>query len=229
MTVQPLTQGQVQQYEREGFLLVSGLVPEPVAAKAEEAMWRLLEMRKDDPSTWRPHPPFAQDHDSAELLAVYTPAVLAAAAQLAGEDVSTFPVPKHAHALNAFPETGSSFADWRPHGPHIDHSIPKDRHRTFPRAFRVACMHYLVDCKPHGGNTVVWPRSHMRMWLIARSDPERYEFMAPLGQIVGQMDFGRPLELVPRRGEVLFYEVMCVHCGSTNVVDAPRFALNTKW
>jgi len=39
----------------------------------------------------------------------------------------------------------------------------------------------------------------------------------------------RPVELTPRRGDVLFYHYLCAHAGSMNTSSRPRFALNMKW
>jgi ectoine hydroxylase-related dioxygenase (phytanoyl-CoA dioxygenase family) len=90
-------------------------------------------------------------------------------------------------------------------------------------------MTYLSDVSPHGGGTVVWPGSHQRIEALARRDPQRYEMMWALGQALGEIDLGPPIELAPRRGDVLFYHHLCAHAGSANTSPRPRFALNMKW
>ena len=40
---------------------------------------------------------------------------------------------------------------------------------------------------------------------------------------------GEPVELTPRRGDVLFYHYLCAHAGSKNTSAVPRLALNMKW
>lgn len=47
----PLTEDQISQYHRDGFLLASGLVSEAIARKGEDAMWEVMKMDRNDPET----------------------------------------------------------------------------------------------------------------------------------------------------------------------------------
>jgi phytanoyl-CoA dioxygenase PhyH len=220
-----LTAEQEQDYHRNGCLLVTGLIPPEVAAAAETAMWRLTGASPEDPVSWAELPRGHGSYDSPELVACYTPEYLAAAAQLAGDDLVTFRPPRQGYAINVFPQPGP----WNGPAPHIDHAIKEHGHHTFPRAFRIAAMTFLNDVPPHGGGTVVWPGSHRRLEALARSDPERYELMWSLNQAIRDLDLSPPVELTPRRGDVLFYHYLCAHAGSMNTSDRPRFAMNMKW
>ena len=140
-------------------------------------MWRLLGVDADDPASWAGVASAHQVFESPELLACYTPALLAAAGQLAGPEES-FRAPGRAYAINVFPKPGES----RLPRPHIDHAIKEHGHKTFPRAFRIAAMTFLSDVPPHGGGTVVWPGSHAVLERLARSDPDRFEMMWALNQ-----------------------------------------------
>ena len=51
-----LSQEQLAQYDRDGYVLVSGLIPEETIANAEAAMWSVLGMDRDDPASWSPLP-----------------------------------------------------------------------------------------------------------------------------------------------------------------------------
>ncbi len=219
-----LTVEQAQQYAAQSYLLVSGLIPEEVAERAEAALWRLLEANPNDPASW-PTGTAHQAYDSPELVACYTPAFLSAAAQLAGEAEEAILAPKRGYAINVFPTQD----EWRWPHPHIDHAIKEHGHKTFPRAFRVASMTFLSDVSPQGGGTVVWPGSHSLLENIARSDPQRYALMWALNQELAHVALPDPVELTPKRGDVLFYSYLCAHAGSQNVRDRPRFALNAKW
>jgi len=199
-----LSEDQERSYQEAGYLLVAGLIPEHVSAAAAVAMWAAIGARPDDPATWAEVARAHQAFESTEVLACYTPAYLAAAAQLTGEE----------------PESKR---------PPIDHAIQEHGHKTFPRAFRIAAMTFLSDVAPHGGGTVVWPGSHRQLEALARSDPSRYELMWTLNQRLREIDLGEPVELTPRRGDVLFYHYLCAHAGSKNVSDQPRLALNMKW
>jgi ectoine hydroxylase-related dioxygenase (phytanoyl-CoA dioxygenase family) len=228
-----LSTDQFDHFRQCGYLVVPGIVPEDIAASAEEAVWRVLGKQPDDPSTWHPHPPHSENFDDPALLATYTPEVLAVVEELAaiGRNQElhdgAYSQPTSGHCLNRFPQNDHS--EWPQPAPHVDHSIPADGHRTFPRAYRMAAMTYLTDCVPQGGNTVVWPDAYHRLWDEAESDPVTYETMATFGKRVKEIDIGEMVELVPSRGDVIFYDVMCAHSGSANISDRPRFALNWKW
>jgi hypothetical protein len=222
-----LTRAQTEAYVEHGYLLVSGLIPDAVSRRAESAMWRALGANPDDPSTWPTQQTGAVNYDDPDLVACYTPEVLAAAGQLGeGDPVNAaFRAPTRAHCLNILPQP----EPWQPHGPHIDHAIKEHGHRTFPFAFRVATMTYLNDVERHSAATVVWPASHRKMAALARSDPARYEYMWVLNQDLHLGDVGEPVEVLAARGDVLFYHYLCVHSGSRNAGSRPRFAMNMKW
>jgi hypothetical protein len=219
-----LTTEQAQQYAAQSYLLVSGLIPEETAMSAEAAMWRLLNADPDDSASW-PQRSAHQAFDSPELAACYTPAMLGAAAQLAGDAPETIRAPQRPYAINVFPTPG----EWNWPRPHIDHAIKEHGHKTFPRAFRIAAMTFLSDVPPHGGGTVVWPGSHPLLERLALSDPARFEMMWALNQELPHIALENPVEMTPRRGDVLFYSYLCAHAGSQNTSDRPRLALNAKW
>ena len=219
-----LSEEQVQLYGNQSYLIVAGLIPDNVAESAEAAMWRLMQADPEDPDSWLQVTSAHHAFDSPELLACYTPAMLAAAGQLAGPG-ETVQAPGQAYAINVFPKPG----EWRWPRPHIDHAIKEHGHKTFPRAFRIAAMTFLSDAPVHGGGTVVWPGSYAVLERLARSDPSRFEMMWTLNQELPNVALGDPVELTPRRGDVLFYSSLCAHAGSQNTSDRPRLALNAKW
>lgn len=220
-----LSEAQARAYDEQGYLLASGLIPDPIATEAEASMWRLLDARPDEPSAWAYVPPGHRVYDEPALVACYTPALLEAAARLAEDDPATIRAPTRAYAINLFPKPG----EWQWPKPHIDHAIKEAGHHVFPRAFRVASMVYLSDVPPHGGGTVVWPGSHRQLEALARSDPERFDLMWALNQEVGRIELNSPVELTPRRGDVLFYHYLCAHAGSANTSNRVRLAMNAKW
>ena len=173
-----LTDAQVQEYTKQSYLLVSGLMSEEIAAQAESAMWRLLQADPNDRSSWAGRSSSHQVSDSPALLACYTSQMLQAAAQLSGDAPETIKAPGRAYAINGFPTS----EEWKWPRPHIDHAIKEHGHKTFPRAFRIAAMTFLSDVAPHGGGTIVWPGSHAVLERLAKSDPVRYETMWALNQ-----------------------------------------------
>ena len=54
-----LSEQQLTQFEEQGYLHLSGLIPQETVTKAEAAMWRMMGMETDNPDSWghfkRPH------------------------------------------------------------------------------------------------------------------------------------------------------------------------------
>jgi hypothetical protein len=221
----PLSEEQLRQFHNDGYLLIRELIPENLVSRAETAMWHTLEADAHSPDTWTrlgPRPHVIRD---ARLTEIYTDHCLAAAAQLAGEDVSGFRRPTHAFTINNVPVT----RDWQAHWPHIDQTLAAMRIRTFPRPYSIAAMIYLTDVKSHGGGTIVFPGSHVKLEALARTDPGKYKYLSALNADLGEVDLGIPVELTPSRGDVLFYHYLCAHSSSDNVSTAPRLAIGHKW
>src|SRR4051794_11982871 len=122
-----LSDDQAQRYQDQSYLLVSGLIPDEVAERAEAAMWRLLGADPDDRGTGEGVTTAHQAYDSPELVACYTPEFLTAASQLAGPE-EVLKAPSRAYAINVFPKPG----EWNWPRPHIDHAIKEHGHKTFP-------------------------------------------------------------------------------------------------
>ncbi|MBI3449737.1 MAG: phytanoyl-CoA dioxygenase family protein [Acidobacteria bacterium] len=221
----PLSDGQIRSYRRDGYLLVSGLIPENLVSAAEAAMWQLLGADPRAPETWAALGPGSHVIRDGRMAATYTDAMLAAAAQLAEDDVAGFRSPTHALTINREPATG----EWRPHAPHLDRTFADWKQRTFPRPYRIGAMTFLTDVPRHGGGTIVWPGSHLTLEALARTEPAKYRYLSAFSAELGRIELGPPVELTPSRGDVLFHHYLCVHAASDNTSRAPRLALNHKW
>ena len=223
--LRPLGEEQVSQYHRDGCLLVSGLIPRELVSGARTAMWERLGADAHDPKTWHllgPHPHLLRE---PRLTSLYTDSMIAAAAQLAGEDMAGFGRPTHAFTINNVPVS----QEWRPHAPHLDYARPDLRHRTFPRPYHIATIAYLTDVARHGGGTMVYPGAHRKLEALARSDPGKYRLLSALLIDLDRLELGPPVELIPASGDVLFHHYLCAHAGSDNVSGAPRLAIGHKW
>ena len=47
-----LSEQQLTQFEEEGYLLLSGLIPQEIVTKAEAAMWQMMGMEAENPDSW---------------------------------------------------------------------------------------------------------------------------------------------------------------------------------
>ncbi len=253
-----ISEAQIEQYHRDGYLLVSGLIPEGTAAKAETAMWRCVGIDPEDPpSSWEKVQGGICLYNSAALVNCFTPGCLAAAAQLTEDDPATFSkLHRHpktycapdflaaqeakedvskffrwdcAYAINIYPTSDEWESPTITTGGHLDHSLEEHYHKTFPPVFRVGALIYLNDIAPHGGGTFVWPGSHHELERVAKKKPARYEYRTNLNADLPDLNLGDPVGMPLHRGDILFLHHLCIHSGSKNVSDQPRFALNMKW
>lgn len=220
----PLTDAQVADFERDGYVLLRGAIPHVLAKKAEAAIWKTLDADPNDPTTWEGKSA-GTGISHADAVAVFTRELAITVDLLSGEPRPDVAFPKSAFAINVFPQTG----DWNHFGPHIDHALDKDGFHVFPRPMRLASLLYLTDCKSHGGATVVWPGSHKKIEALAKSDPARFELMSTLNRALGELDLGEGVEVEGQQGDVLLYHYLCAHSGSKNVLSYPRFAFAHKW
>ncbi len=207
---------QLRLYDEQGFLLVSGLIPDRVIERARDDV---LE-RIANPSPGSYH----QFYTTPNVSACFTRKVCTTAAELARAH-KTFEAPRTVYVITVFP----SGPAWDTPAPHIDHANPSDAHKTFPPAFRIGCLIYLNDIQPHEGATVVWPQSHRQVAAFAATDPNKYEYLSALNQNLQTLSLQEPQEITAAAGDVLFYDHFCVHAGSANTGSEPRVALNHKW
>jgi hypothetical protein len=210
-----LTEAQKNEFEEQGYLLVSGLIPTEIIAEAQRIAERVLAEQGTKGF-----------FGTTEFNACYTEQLCQAAEELGGEPErgAYYPV-RSALAIIAYPSEG----EWTMPAPHIDHSIEKDGHHVFPRPYRLASMLYLSDVEWHGGGTVIWAGSHKQIEALAKSDTEYYQLMYTLNADLEKAGLGEPVELTPKAGDILFYHYLTAHAGSKNTTKRPRLGFNHKW
>ena len=219
----------LSRFADDGFALVPGLIAPEVVSRAGEALCRRLDIRLDQPETWKDAAArigeFAWAEDP-EVLACYTPEMLAVVGRLAGEPPTAPLPPDFWFSIIVFPSVG----DWSwPRWPHIDHSKKEDNHPSDPPAFRIGAIVYLDDVPSRCGATVVWPGSHRVVAAMVRDRPDRYAYRWMLVEDIFTTDFGQPREVPAKAGDVLFYHHFLVHSGSHNAGPRPRLAIGHKW
>ena len=180
-----LSSKQLAQYDQDGCLLVSGLIPEDTLANAEATVWSVLGMDQNDPTSWPPLPEKADglitntnrglvEHfglQSPELLACCTSAFYKVQEQLAQKNLGAF------HCQNSQAEaiwTLSVFPisnDWDYINGHVDGGFRPTK--VFPGSFRVSSLTYLDSGVAQGGGTLIWPGSHRKLLQEGMHDPYR--------------------------------------------------------
>ena len=234
-----ITDEQKKQFREVGYLLASGLIPEDVARKGEDAMWAALEMDRDDPKTWNRVSAHAMNQrhralpenrrlGAPDILACYTDDILIAVSELTGVDREEIHAPKDIMTQNAFPTED----EWSHLKPHLDGgSDPVKYNRpTFPIRILVHSILYLSDTESHGGCTFGWPGSHNKMRGLAERNPEKYPYLWDVASDMHLVDIGGGVEVVAKRGDIPFYQDFFVHAAKhTNVNDYPRLACRNTW
>ncbi len=211
-----LEQRQIESYAADGFLLLTEAVDTETVERARQVL-----AQKVAGASENPYHAFVRN---SAVSACFNQKVCDAAAQLAGVRKKLAP-PGRVYTVTVFPTT----KPWELPAPHIDHAREEDRHKTFPPPFRIGCLIYLTDVQPQGGATIVWPGSHRRLEELAKSNIERYRYLASVHRDIATVDLGCPKEITAQAGDVLFYQYLCAHAGSSNSGASPRFALNHKW
>lgn len=228
-----LTDEQLSSYNEDGYLLASGLIPDAISSRAEQAMWNLMEMDPDDSTTWSNVPEFANEFNEErgvvifngvsdpDLMACATNSYLKAVAQLLNKPIGSLHLPEAVHTQNLLTRD----VLWKLPKAHVD-GIPKEHaHRTFPGPYRITSLFYLSDIDSKGGGTCAWPGSHRKIQELAESDLIKYEHLYDLNKDIHSLELGDPIELTPKRGDVLFFQHLFGHNGSTNVLPKPRFMM----
>lgn len=211
-----LANKQVEFYEEQGFLLVSGLVRSEIAERAHQALLACISNAKSGARLEHVQDPL--------VLACFGREVCSAAGRLNRSRRSLKP-PTIVYAISV-PVTA---APWQWPAPHIDHALEADAFKTFPAPFQIGCLIYLNDVRPHTGGTVVWPGSHLQLEALATAHPKKYELLSALNRDIETLTLRSPVEITAAPGDVLFYHRLCAHSGSTNAGTEPRQALNHKW
>jgi hypothetical protein len=227
-----LTNAQKDQFIRDGFVRVPGLIPDDIVASARQGILAALGIDADDPATWAGKAAVLFDpsvraltepcrNDAVEAVAeelvgpgfvrgrAFSPYIEARAA---GDPLVRGYIP----VLN-FPEPGPKVFV-RPAHYHID-----GMHRTtlWPDKHFLVVFAYLSDVAEYGGATTVLPGSHRQVfehWAASghpgSTDPPR-------------LDYAEPTPVAGRAGDVIFMHYLLVHSGSANRSTQIRVGLNT--
>ena len=228
-----------RQYANDGFLLLSGLIDDEISESARQFLLQQPGMDGDSTSI-QPPDRYLADRALVEHYARQDEALLACFSD-AFIDMTAILVDQPAlHRPNGVQTQNllTASCTWTRPSPHID-GIPKEnKHRTFPGPYRIAFILYLNDVESGGGGTIGWPSSQHIVRDKAQSNPVQYEYLHDLNKEVPGLDLGEPVELLPKRGDILFFQNLWVHGGTFNTRPTPRLAIrplcscdacNTRW
>jgi hypothetical protein len=212
--ITPLSQAQVEQFVRDGFVRVPALIPPDVVASSRRQMWDALRIDPDDGATW-PEEPILVPHQVNALMApCRTAAIEAVAEQLVGPHFRRgggfSPV------LN-FPRPGPR--EFVPMGFHID-GIGEST--LWPVHRYLILLAYLTETTEYGGALAVRPGSHRQAlahWVRMGTDPAG-------STVPPDLAYAAPVPVPGRAGDVVFLHYLLVHASSHNRDSHVRVALN---
>ncbi len=226
MSALPLDADQTAHFTQNGYIFIPGLIPPAMIDAAAQALWGAMSLSPDDPTDW-PGTITAQRSDNPDLSLCFTPRLRTIAAQLIDADPALLTPPDVAFAIISFPLKVKG--RWKWPKPHIDNGAKTRPRKIQPPPHRLVTLIYLNDVERQGGGTVIWPGTHRQLQSLVDQNPASYTYLWQLNEQLDQFALGDPMELTPRRGDVLFYHRLLVHAGSANTTPRPRLALHEKW
>ena len=228
-----LTSEQKQQFIRDGYLIVRGVVPEDIAAQTRTALLDALDMKIDAPETWKRDQNVLFAHTDLTV-ACTTSAYWEVAEQLAGPDIhrgAIYSPYREARGEDpwmtgfvpvlVYPTPGEKKFDPQK-GYHID---GMHKATLWPRELSLVAFLYLTDVEDDGGATAVWPGGHRRMfehWY--RRQPEGKD---SIPDYTPELELGQPVPFVGKAGDIVFMHYLLPHSGTPNRGHTIRMGLNT--
>lgn len=230
-TVSPLGNEQIEQFVRDGFVLVSGLIPPEIVAATRDA---LLDERAQATESGS-----GASKDPARFLRLMelsapcrTDAMEATVEQLVG--------PRFLRGMTYSPflETmGAEAKLYRGFIPVLRDPQPGPREFVAPASYHVDGIHrvtvwpeslylvvftYLTDVTAYGGATAVRPGSHRQVFDYWRAQD------TPDTSVLPDLPYAAPIPVPGKAGDTIFMHYLMVHSGSTNQADVVRVGLNTS-
>lgn len=232
-----LSAAQKEQFIRDGYVAVSGLIPDDIIAATRDNICNSMNISVTDSTTW-PTEERAVPWDIVELTqGCRTEKMDDAAQELVGgvlmrrmcissvlDMQGKPPYTKGFIPVLAFPRAGEKRYDGENHkdGFHVDgiHFVT-----LWPQKILLVALVYLTDTETFGGATVVRPGSHRQIfehWAKLGRQPSAQETMADL-------EYSRPTAVSGKAGDVIFMHHLMVHSGSPNHDNHVRVAINANF
>ena len=205
---------QIERFIRDGYIIVSGLIPPDVLESTRATMWEALKMSPNDPATW-PEKSIIVPHEVNPLMKpCRTPGLDAVSEQLAGPHF--YRRGGFSPVLN-FPREGPQV--FEPLGCHID---GLEETMVWPVKRYLVHLVYLTDTTEYGGALAVQPGSHRLVfehWVTTGGRPNGST--PPSG-----LPYADPIPVPGRAGDVVFMHYLLCHASSRNRSSHVREALN---
>jgi hypothetical protein len=216
--VTALTDGQLLAFARDGFLVVPGVVPEPLLAAVDADIDRLLAEQPPPAGTTGSHLIFKRPErvPAIDALVHEGSPIPALARQLVAPHVVGHAFDYVQVVLNIPPHpTGPAPA-------HLDGHRP---HQTHPDTFSVLAAVYLGDeTAPGRGNVWVWPGSHRvhERLFAEHGTAVLLPVSGSASRLDPPVDIGEPVPVLAQRGDVLLSHFLLGHATGPNTTATVR-------
>lgn len=212
-----LSDDQIRQFGRDGYLVVPGVVPEHLLAAVDREIDALMAIDAPPPGTVGKHfwflPP---SRLAAADDALRRPGALAIAAELVAPHALDHAFDHIQVALNIPPKAH------RPGGPHIDgHGPGQDP----PHSFTMLAGIYLVnELERQAGNLWVWPGSHLAHERLFRERGTRalLDVHGHSTMLDPPLTLREQVPVMARRGDLLLAHFLLGHNTGGNTTDRVR-------
>lgn len=225
---------QREQFIRDGYVVVSGLIPSDIVTSIRQQLCEAIGMKWNDSSTWPTDGRQRGIHiEHIELTEpCHTPELAQAAHELLGDTLlagqrivcmraekGEEPYAKGLTPVLAYPcNEGEPGQD----GFHID---GLSLATLWPDKMLAIALAYLTDTSERGGATQVIPESHRKVfeyWYKRGQEPAGSKALLP------PIDLGKAIHVAGKAGDVIFMHHLMVHSGSANHDQHVRIALNAN-
>jgi hypothetical protein len=215
----PLTTQHLDEFVETGCLHLKRFIPSDLAHAAEEAIWRVVPQKRDQPENW----PEGWTQPAGcwglpEVQACFITPLIDAIDQLVGFGMHNT-LRGNANSFGPiilFPQRDKT---WRPPSPHIDQHGPM--HRTFV----LGIIAYTHDVPTRCGATALWPRAFKDL-----EDAALRLNKLPADVITSKSEFTPPADFYEAAGsigDVLLFTRNGLHSSTLNLSDRPRVAMQT--
>ena len=219
-----LTPSEIEQFIRDGYVVLREAFPRSVAAAVRDVLWHKLNISPTDRSAWtKPVVHLQKTFDEPPFSAAFTERLWSGYDDVMGEEryqryqgLGWWPV--------AFP--GFDAPPWRaPEGGwHVDGI--QFHHRIYSRDQGLLPIFVFSDIGPGDGGTAVDAGSHLRTArILAAAEPAGLTIQE-LSKKVNETRPDRPIEMTGRAGDVVLLHPFMLHTRSANTGNSVRFICN---
>lgn len=214
-------QAQLDQLEHDGYTVIEGFLDCDMTARIREHMTSLLPdvAPKSDANAQRLHTLRHPIPGAIMAEIVANPRLL----ELARKTLHTNDLRLLEQVLiRTDPREGTPApaSEW-----HIDMAFLPQHQAARPRQTYFHMVHALNTIPHGGGPTMIVPGSHHKTYAAAENlgSTEALETLKsdPIG--VAGIDLNEAIEVLPKEGDLLIFNPMCLHSPSGNFSDSPRY------